>query len=81
MLAIRVGPRAEAGTLSPVEELKPTPIAPAIRTSRRDAHAEREMAEFQRRVDAAGPNADIELIVTNLRAELGYTPWWERVAV
>ena len=34
--------------------------------------ANREMDEFHRRIDAAGPNADVQSILTNLQVELGY---------
>ncbi len=52
---------------------------PAPRLSSRH---QRELAELNRRIDAAGPNADIEAIMVNLKAELGYyqRPWTLAVA-
>lgn len=51
------------------------PALPARRRSR----DQREMDELRRRLDAAGPGADFELILEALRQELGYgssVPWW-----
>lgn len=41
-------------------------VAPVPRAARS------EMDEFNRRIDAAGPNPDVELILERLREELGY---------
>jgi hypothetical protein len=57
------------------------PQQPSLRAIRGNRSA--EMAEFDRRVDAAGPNADPELILETLREELGYTlpgQWQRRAA-
>lgn len=35
-----------------------------------------EMVEFRRRMDAAGPNADPEILLEKLREDLGYTAAW-----
>lgn len=51
---------------------------PLVRGSWRDEKDESEMAEFRRRLDAAGPNADFELILENLKIELGYSSGLER---
>ena len=51
---------------------KVTVIPPVMRRSRRDEKAEREMVEFRRRLDAAGPHADFERIHKAMMFELGY---------
>ena len=56
-----LGFNVREGAFTPVRER----LAPATRTLP-PTYQEREMVELHRRIDAAGPNADVELIVVNM---------------
>jgi hypothetical protein len=75
-LELRVGKalgKSVVGKLKPLRDV-PDPTIER-RTSRRQlTKDDREMAEFRRRLDAAGPNANFETILANLRVECGYDP-------
>ena len=56
-------------------------IAP--RPERVERRHDDEMAELNRRIDfaiARNPNADVEAIIVGYQSELGYSPWWQKVA-
>jgi hypothetical protein len=69
-----LGIEVRAGALAPLKRVVDAPAA--AKRSRGD----REMAEFRRRVDAAGPDADIEVILEHMRVELGYETLGEKFA-
>jgi hypothetical protein len=74
MLLYEPEPKAPKATV-----LEPV-FVPASPAPRKSSRHKREMDELRRRLDAAGPGADFELILEALRQELGYgssVPWWQ----
>jgi hypothetical protein len=64
-----------ASRATPLPASTPTPTL--TRGASRRSRGQAEMDELRRRVDAAGPNADVDKIITAMKFELGYLSAFE----